>query len=57
MLEVNGEQITQSIAILFYAGKLANLYPWDPVQAAKVSCVVIPLRLLSGSGPRVHLQL
>lgn len=36
VLEVDGEQIAQSIAITTYAGKLANLYPWDPLQAAKV---------------------
>jgi glutathione S-transferase len=33
LLHVNGVQITQSDAILRYAGKLAGLYPTDPYQA------------------------
>lgn len=32
-LLVDGVQVTQSDAILRYAGKLANLYPTDPFQA------------------------
>jgi glutathione S-transferase len=32
-LEVDGAQITQCDAILRYAGKLAGLYPTDPLQA------------------------
>lgn len=33
VLHVNGLQVTQSDAITRYAGKLAGLYPEDPVQA------------------------
>ena len=29
-------QLAQSNAILIYAGKLAGLYPWDPLAALKV---------------------
>jgi len=36
VLDVNGTQIAQSNAILIYAGKLARLYPWDPLAALKV---------------------
>ena len=32
-LQISGEQVTQSDAITRYAGKLAGLYPEDPVQA------------------------
>ncbi|MBT0570968.1 glutathione S-transferase family protein [Curvibacter sp. CHRR-16] len=32
-LEVDGVQVTQSDALLRYAGKLAGLYPTDPFQA------------------------
>ena len=32
-LQIGGEQVTQSDAITRYAGKLAGLYPEDPVQA------------------------
>lgn len=34
VLEVDGRQLTQSNAINRYVGKLANLYPTDPWQAA-----------------------
>mgnify|MGYP001603571181 CR=1 FL=1 len=34
MLEVDGKAITQSNTINRYVGKLANLYPTDPWQAA-----------------------
>jgi glutathione S-transferase len=33
VLHVDGVQVTQCDAILRYAGKLANLYPTDPLQA------------------------
>ena len=33
LLHVNGVQVTQSDAILRYAGRLAGLYPTDPYQA------------------------
>lgn len=33
VLEVDGVQVTQSDAITRYAGKLAGLYPTDPLQA------------------------
>jgi glutathione S-transferase len=33
VLHVDGVQVTQSDAMLRYAGKLANLYPTDPYQA------------------------
>ncbi len=33
VLEINGEQITQSNAIGRYIGKMAGLYPTDPLQA------------------------
>jgi prostaglandin-H2 D-isomerase / glutathione transferase len=33
VLHLNGVQVTQSDAILRYAGKLAGLYPTDPYQA------------------------
>ena len=36
MLDIDGQQLTQSNAILIYAGKLAGLYPWDPLDALKV---------------------
>ena len=36
MLDIDGQQLAQSNAILIYAGKLANLYPWDPLLALKV---------------------
>ena len=35
LLEVDGEVITQSNAINRFVGKLANLYPNDPLQAAR----------------------
>ncbi|MDH3212201.1 MAG: glutathione S-transferase family protein [Myxococcales bacterium] len=35
LLEVDGEVITQSNAINRFVGKLANLYPDDPLQAAR----------------------
>ncbi|CDF35921.1 Glutathione S-transferase [Chondrus crispus] len=36
MLTVDGMQVAQSDAILRYCGKLAGLYPSDPLEAAKV---------------------
>lgn len=33
VLRIDGEQITQSNAIMRYVGKLADLYPQDPLQA------------------------
>ena len=36
MLDIDGVQLAQSNAILIYAGKLAGLYPWDPLAALKV---------------------
>ena len=33
VLRIDGEQITQSNAIMRYVGKLADLYPEDPLQA------------------------
>jgi len=36
VLDVDGVQIAQSNAILIYAGKLAGLYPWEPLAALKV---------------------
>lgn len=33
VLEIDGQQLTQSNAMLRYAGRLANLYPTDPIQA------------------------
>ena len=42
-LHVDGVQVTQSDALLRYAGKLAGLYPTDPLQALlcdEVTCVV-----------------
>ncbi|TFH24220.1 MAG: glutathione S-transferase [Myxococcales bacterium] len=35
VLEVDGEAITQSNAIIRFVGKLANLYPDNPLQAAR----------------------
>ena len=35
VLEVDGEEISQSNAINRYVGKLADLYPEDPIQAAR----------------------
>ena len=35
VLEVNGEQISQSNAINRYLGKMADLYPSDPLQALR----------------------
>jgi glutathione S-transferase len=35
-MEVDGEPIAQSQAILRYAGKLSGLYPGDPMAALKV---------------------
>lgn len=43
VLHVDGVQVTQCDAILRYAGKLAGLYPTDPLQALlcdEVTCVV-----------------
>ncbi|CAB1097970.1 unnamed protein product [Ectocarpus sp. CCAP 1310/34] len=34
VLEVDGAVIPQSVAILRYVGKMGNLYPNDPIQAA-----------------------
>ncbi|CAM9781330.1 unnamed protein product [Ectocarpus sp. 12 AP-2014] len=34
VLEVDGAVIPQSMAILRYVGKMGNLYPTDPIQAA-----------------------
>ena len=36
VLEVDGERIAQSTAIAVYCGKLAGLYPDDPLMAARV---------------------
>lgn len=36
VLDVDGKQIAQSNAILIYAGKIGNMYPWDTVGALKV---------------------
>jgi prostaglandin-H2 D-isomerase / glutathione transferase len=36
LLEVNGQEIGQSKAIVRYAGKIAGLYPNDPFIAAQV---------------------
>ena len=36
VIEVDGVQIAQSNAILIYVGKLAGLYPWDPVLGLQV---------------------
>jgi glutathione S-transferase len=36
ILEIDGETYAQSMAILRYAGKVAGLYPTDPIEALKV---------------------
>ena len=41
MLELNGVQFAQSLALLTYAGKLAQLYPMDPLVAAEVGRVPV----------------
>jgi glutathione S-transferase len=33
VLEIDGKQVTQSTALARFAGKMANLYPEDPIQA------------------------
>lgn len=38
VLEFNGQQVAQSVAILAYAGRLSGLYPIDPFQGATVRC-------------------
>jgi glutathione S-transferase len=41
MLEIDGKHtLVQSGAIMRYLGKLASLYPNDPVQAAKVDAIM-----------------
>jgi prostaglandin-H2 D-isomerase / glutathione transferase len=41
MLEVDGKHsLVQSCAIMRYLGKLAGLYPSDPIQAAKVDAIM-----------------
>jgi glutathione S-transferase len=37
ILEVDGHQIAQTIAIIIYAGQLTGLAPTDPLQLAKVN--------------------
>lgn len=36
VLDIDGERFAQSCAILRYVGKLAGLYPEDPVAALRV---------------------
>jgi len=40
LLEVNGQELGQSKAIVRYAGKVAGLYPNDPFMAAQVDLVL-----------------
>jgi glutathione S-transferase len=40
VLEVDGQQIGQSVAMLRLVGKLTNLYPNDLVQAAQVDSIM-----------------
>jgi glutathione S-transferase/dienelactone hydrolase len=40
LLEVNGQELGQSKAVLRYAGKVAGLYPPDPFIAAQVDLVL-----------------
>mmetsp|Transcript_33941 Transcript_33941/g.44781 ORF Transcript_33941/g.44781 Transcript_33941/m.44781 type:complete len:204 (+) Transcript_33941:80-691(+) len=40
VLEVDGFPLSQSHAILRYAGKLAGLYPEDPLEAAKTDAIM-----------------
>jgi len=40
VLYVNGEQYCQSSSILRYAGKLAGIYPQDPLAALKVDMLI-----------------
>jgi hypothetical protein len=35
-MEMGGVQFAQTLALLVYAGKLAHLYPFDPLAAAEV---------------------
>ena len=36
VLDIDGQQLTQSNAILIYTGKITGMYPWDPLVALKV---------------------
>lgn len=40
VMEIDGEMLAESAALLRYAGKLANLYPKDAKAAAKVDMVI-----------------
>ncbi|CAN0262349.1 unnamed protein product, partial [Pylaiella littoralis] len=40
VLEMDGKEYTQSMALLRYAGKLGGLYPEDPLTALKVDEIV-----------------
>ncbi|CAM9733614.1 unnamed protein product [Chrysoparadoxa australica] len=56
VLEVDGATIAQSAAILRYAGKLAGLYPEDPLEALKVDEIMDTLED-SGAGLRGTMRL
>jgi len=55
VLYVNGEQYCQSHAILRYVGKLAGLYPEDPLSALKCDMIVDSTEDLTGKlAPSLH---
>jgi hypothetical protein len=45
-MEMGGVQFAQSLALLVYAGKLAHLYPFDPLVAAEV-CLLMGVVVVS----------
>ena len=49
---VNGREITQSCAILRYAGKLCGLYPEDPLKAMVCDSILDTLTDLMAKAPQ-----
>merc|ERR1712176_551002 len=47
VLSVDGECISQSVAILKYAGILSGLYPKDPLEAARVDSAIMDIEEIS----------
>lgn len=48
VMEIDGEMLAESDAMLRYAGKLAGLYPENLVEAAKVDMVIDALVTMAG---------
>lgn len=47
VMEIDGEMLAESDALLRYVGKLTGLYPEDPVEAVKVDMVMDALGTMS----------